>query len=74
MPEVARVLAFLSAVLLAAAVAIWAKRLRGPLLQRLDGGRASNARPALLAMQVLGLALGLSAAAAILAIAGWISG
>ena len=74
MPEVARVLAFLSAVLLAAAVAIWAKRLRGPLLRRLDGGRASNARPALLAMQVLGLALGLSAAAAILAIAGWISG
>ena len=74
MPEVARVLAFLSAVLLAAAVAIWAKRLRGPLLQRLHGGRASNARPALLAMQVLGLALGLSAAAAILAIAGWISG
>ena len=41
MPEVARTLAFLSAVLLVTSVAVWAKWLRGPLLQRLG----KDARP-----------------------------
>jgi hypothetical protein len=73
MPEVARTLAFLSALLIVLAFAIWAKWLRGPLLQRLDGTRASNNRPAQLAIQLLMLALGVSAVAAVLAIVGWIA-
>jgi hypothetical protein len=47
--------------------------LRGPLLQRLDGQRASNAAPAPLAMKLLMAAFGVSAVAAVLAIVGWIS-
>jgi hypothetical protein len=73
MPEVARTLAFLSAVLMVTSFAIWAKWLRGPLLQRLDGQRASNAEPAALAIKLLMAALGVSAVAAVLAIGGWIS-
>jgi hypothetical protein len=73
MPEAARNLALLSAVLLIASVAIWTSFLRGPLLQRLDGLRASNEAPAELAIQALVLAFGLSAVAAVLAIVGWIS-
>lgn len=73
MPEAARILAVFSALLLLASVLIWTQRLRGPLLQRLDGRRASNDRPADLAVKALVLALGLSAVAAILAVAGWVS-
>jgi hypothetical protein len=73
MTEAARILALFSAVLLALSFAIWARWLRGPLLQRLDGRRASNAEPARLAMQLLMLGFGISAVAAILAVAGWIS-
>jgi hypothetical protein len=71
--EAAQFLALCSVALLMASLAIWAGMLRGPLLRRLDGRRAANAGPAQLAMQALLLAFGLSAAAAILAIAGWIS-
>jgi Zn-dependent protease len=73
MPEVARTLAFLSAVLLVTSVAVWAKWLRGPLLQRLDGPRASNAAPAALVLKLRMAAFGVSAVAAVLAIGGWIS-
>lgn len=71
MSEAAQILAFLAALLLAAAVAMWA-RLRGPLLQRLDGTRASNARPAEIAAQVLVMAVGLAVLGAALAVVGWI--
>jgi hypothetical protein len=71
MSETAQILAFLSALLLAASVAIWAK-LRGPLLQRLDGTRASNAAPAELVTQVLVAAFGVAVLAAVLAVIGWI--
>lgn len=71
MPFVAQMLAFCSALLLVASIAIWAGLLRGPLLQRLDGSRTANVRPAELAARVLALALGASALAAILAIVGW---
>jgi hypothetical protein len=71
MSEAAQILAFLAALLLAAAVAMWA-RLRGPLLQRLEGPRASNARPAEIAAQVLVMAVGLAALGAALAVVGWI--
>lgn len=73
MPEAARTLAFLSALLMVASFSIWAKWLRGPLLQRLDGDRASNAAPAALAIKLLMLAVGISAVAAVLAIGGWIA-
>ena len=72
MPEIARILAFASALLILVSFAIWANRLRGPLLQRLDGRRASNEAPAAIAIKLLLLALGVSAVAAVLAIIGWI--
>lgn len=62
-----------SAFLLFGSFALWAGLLRGPLLQRLDGRRASNAASARLGLQALLFALGLSAVAALLAIGGWIS-
>ena len=71
MPEVAQILALLSALLMVIAFAIWSQWLRGPLLQRLDGQRASNAAPAALAMRLLVAAFGLSAVAALLAMADW---
>lgn len=70
MHEAAQTLALFSVLLLAASVAIWATMLRGPLLQRLDGRRASNAGPAEFASQVLVFAFSLGGLAAILAIAG----
>jgi len=72
MTNVAVVLALCSALLLIVSVAIWAKVLRGPLMQRLDGGRQSNDKPAEIAAQLLVLAFVTSALAAILAIVGWI--
>ena len=72
MTEVARILPSCRA-LIVTSFAIWAKWLRGPLLQRLDGKRASNAEPAALALKVLMAAFGVSAVAAVLAIGGWIS-
>jgi hypothetical protein len=72
MSEAAQILALFSALSLLASVAIWAVLLRGPLLQRLDGRRVSNAGPAALAIQLLMLAVGVSAVAAMLAVAGWI--
>jgi hypothetical protein len=71
---VAQMLAFSSAILLVTSIAIWAGLLRGPLLQRLDGSRAVNVRPAELAVKALALAVGVSALAALLAIVGWVFG
>jgi hypothetical protein len=73
MPEGARIIALFSALLLICSVGIWTALLRGPLLQRLDGGRASNGVPAEFAMQALVLAFGLSAVAAVLAIIGLVT-
>lgn len=73
MPDLARTLAVLSAVLIAISVAIWAKSLRGPLLQRLDGKRASNAEPAAFAIKLLMAGFGVSVVAVIVAIGGFIS-
>ena len=67
MPEAAELLALFSVLLLAASVAIWATMLRGPLLQRLDGRRASNAGAAEFASQVLVIAFAMAGIAAILA-------
>jgi hypothetical protein len=73
MSEVARILAFASVVLMAISFAIWSNWLRGPLLERLDGQRASNAAAAALAIALLMVALGVSVIAAVLAIGGWIA-
>jgi Zn-dependent protease len=73
MHEIARNLAAISALLIVISIAIWANRLRGPLLQRLDGKRTSNAAPAATAIKLLMAALGISAVAAAFAIIGWIS-
>jgi hypothetical protein len=71
--EVARALAFSAALLMVISFTIWTSRLRGPLLQRLDGVRASNVAPAALAMKLLIVSFGMSVVAAILAIVPWIS-
>ena len=73
MPEIARILAFISAFLMVMSFAIWVYWLRGPLLQRLDGLRVSNAGAAGFAVRLLMLAFVVSAVAAALAIVGWIS-
>lgn len=72
MLEVGGIFGIFAALLLVASVVIWAKRLRGPLLQRLSGRRTSNVRATELVSEVLVFALGLSAVAAALAIVGWI--
>jgi hypothetical protein len=73
MLEVARVLGFFAATLLIVAVAAWIKLFRGPELQRLDGRAAPKVRNVEIASQLLVLAVFLSAIAAMLAVAGWIS-
>jgi hypothetical protein len=72
MDDIARSLAVVSALLIVVSIAIWANRLRGPLLQRLDGQRATNAAPAAIAIKLLMVAFGISAVAALLAIVAWV--
>jgi hypothetical protein len=69
MLEAAQVLGGFSALLLIASLVLWTKRPRGPLLQRIDGGRAPIPGAAELASKMLVLAFGLSAVAALLALA-----
>ena len=72
MVEAAGILGGISAVLLVAAIAAWIKLIRGPALQALDGRRHPDSGPTEIASQILMLAAGLSAAAAILAVGGLI--
>jgi len=72
MLEIARVVGFFAAILLLVAVAAWIKLFRGPELRRLDG-RAAKAGNAEIASQLLVLSAALSAVAAALALAAWIS-
>ena len=71
--EAAQFLALCSAALLMASLAVWGGVLRGPLMQRLDGLRATNDEPAQLAIRALAMAFGLSAAAAIMVVAELVS-
>ena len=73
MLEVARDLGAFSAALLIIAVSVWAKLFRGPELRRLDGFSEPKVRNVEIASRLLALAVALSAVAAILAIAGWVS-
>ena len=73
MLEAGRILGGFSAVLLVAAVAAWLKLFRGPRLHTLDG-RTPDSVKGEFASQLLLVAVGLSGAAALLAIVGWIAG
>ena len=73
MVEVANILGMVAAVVLLMAVVAWIKLLRGPLLQRADGRTDMDTAQRELASKLLFCAAGLSTAAAVLAIAGWIS-
>ncbi len=71
MTEVARILASVSVLLLIGALIVW-MNLRGrPQLRRLNGGTLANVGNPQAAALLLLAAVGLSAVAAILAIAGW---
>jgi hypothetical protein len=70
MVEAASILGGLAAVLLLISVVAWAKLLRGPPLQRADGGTDMDFAQGEVASELLFWAVGLSIAAAFLAIAG----
>jgi hypothetical protein len=74
MVEAGNVLGVLAAVLLLIAGAAWIKVIRSPLLQRMDGSTEMDSAQGELASELLLWAVGMSTAAAILAIAGWIFG
>lgn len=74
MIEAARILALLAVVALGAGLFGWVKLFRSPALQRLDGRRKRSFARAETASQLLLVAVGLSAVAAVLAVAGWILG
>jgi hypothetical protein len=72
MVEAGNILGVLSAVLLLMAVIAWVKLIRRPLMQRTDGGTRMDSAQGGLASELLFWAAGLSSAAALLALAGWI--
>jgi hypothetical protein len=74
MLEAARLLGGISVVLLVVAFATWLNLFSGPILRPIDGrARLSSARIELGSQLLLG-AVGLSAVAAVLAVASWIAG
>ena len=72
MLELGQVVGLFSAVVLAVAVAAWAKLGWSPSPLSMDGRSADNPAPVEFASQVMVLAFGLSALAAIFAVVGWI--
>ena len=74
MVEAANILGVLAATLLLTAVIAWTKLLRGPPLQRADGGTEMESAQGEIASELLFWAVGLSIAAAFLALAGLIVG
>ena len=74
MLEAARILAILSVLALGAGLLGWVKLFRSPALQRLDGRQKRTFGRAEMASQLLALAVGLSAVAAVLAVAAWVLG
>jgi hypothetical protein len=71
MLEAAHILASVSVVLLIGALVAWINQLRPPQFRRLNGGAAANAGNPQIGALLLLAAVGLSAVAAVLAIAGW---
>jgi len=72
MVEAGNVLGVLAAVLLLMAVIAWIKLIRSPLLQRADGRTGMDPAEGEFASELLLWAAGLSSAAVVLAIAGFI--
>jgi hypothetical protein len=72
MIEAGNVLGVLAAILLLMAGIAWAKLIHGPLLQRTDGRTGMDPEQGEFASKLLLWAAGLSSAAALVAIAGWI--
>jgi hypothetical protein len=72
MVEAGRVLGLLAAVLLLMAGIAWVKLIRSPLLQRTDGKTGMDQAQGEFASELLFWAAGLSTAAALTAVAGWI--
>jgi hypothetical protein len=72
MVEAGNILGVLAAGLLLMAVIAWVKLIRGPLLQRTNGRTGMDPAQGELASELLFWAAGLSSAAALLAICGWI--
>jgi hypothetical protein len=72
MIDASRILGFASVALLALAFGAWWKLWGTPKLARLDGLKGSRLAEGEFASRLLVLAAGLSAIAAVLAIAGWV--
>jgi hypothetical protein len=71
MLEAARIMASISVLLLIGALVAWMNLLGRPQFRRLNGSAAANVGNPQIAALLLLVAVGLSAVAAILAIAGW---
>lgn len=71
MLEAAHILASLAVILLIVSIAVWANPLGRPLLRRLNGSAVAYRGHLQIAALLLLTAVGLSAVAAIMAIAGW---
>ncbi len=74
MLEAAGILGGFAALLLVGAFALWAKLFRGPELQRLNGRRPPSLGKIEVASRLLLITFSLSAVAAVLAVADWITG
>lgn len=72
MLELGQMLGLVAAILLVVTIAAWVKLGRGPSLQPIDGRSTAKHAPAEFAAQLLALAFGLSALAALVAVIGWI--
>lgn len=70
MHDAAQVIGWLAAASLIVAVGSWLKLLLQPAVQSLDGGASASVGRVEVASQLIALAVGLSAVAALLAIAG----
>lgn len=73
MHETAQTLAYLAAALLVVAAVTWSKWFGTPGLQRLDGRRARNDGNVETSSRLLVMAVGLSAVAAVISVAGFIA-
>ena len=72
MIEIARLLGGISAILLVAAFATWLNLFHGPILRPIDGRARLSDGQTRRGSQLLVVATGVSAIAAVLAVAGWI--
>ena len=72
MVEASNVLGVIAAVLLFGALIAWVSFIRGPLMQGTDGRTWTDSDQGEFASELLFWAAGLSSAAALLSVAGWI--